>query len=257
MSIRPLNRSASLPARVAQELMRELLEGRFKPGDRLPTEQSLAETFGVSRNVVREAISRLRADGLIHSRQGVGAFVAEHAAATTLRIDTQELGEPATFLKLFELRAILEIAAAEMAATRRTEDDLKEIESLLERLRQADEWRAEGVDVDLAMHRAIARASQNDYIAVFVSFLSGHMRRSIMAARQRNVLTAIVDVTIAEHAAIVDAVRARDAEGAGRAMRRHIVNAAARLGLPRLDMPHLDMPRSGASAPEPPATTRG
>jgi GntR family transcriptional regulator, transcriptional repressor for pyruvate dehydrogenase complex len=242
MKIRPLDRSASLPARVAQELMREILEGRFEPGGRLPTEQSLAETFGVSRNVVREAISRLRGDGLVHSRQGVGAFVAENAASATLRIDTQDLGEPATFLKLFELRAVLEIAAAEMAATRRTEDDLREIEALLERLRQADEWRAEGVDVDLAMHRAIARASHNDYVAVFVSFLSEHMRRSIMAARQRNALAAIVEVTIAEHAAIVDAVRARDAEAAGRSMRDHIVNAAARIGLPRLVVPRPDAP---------------
>ena len=195
---------------------------------------------------MREAISRLRADGLVHSRQGVGAFVADGAASATLRIDPQELGEPETFLKLFELRAVLEIAAAEMAATRRTEDDLKEIEALLERLRQADEWRAEGVDVDLAMHRAIARASHNDYVAVFVSFLSEHMRRSIMAARQRNALAAIVEVTIAEHAAIVEAVRAGDAEAAGRSMHDHIVNAAARLGLPPLDVPRANGPMPAA-----------
>src|SRR3954465_1742108 len=102
-----VNRGPHLSTLVASSISREIAQGRLKPGDQLPTEQALATTFGVSRNVVREAIARLRSEGRIWSQQGRGAFVAETANTTVLTIDQDVLQQGNAFLSLFELRRIL------------------------------------------------------------------------------------------------------------------------------------------------------
>ena len=86
-----VNRGPHLSTLVASSISREIAQGRLKPGDQLPTEQALATTFGVSRNVVREAIARLRSEGRIWSQQGRGAFVVEASNATVLTIDYEAL----------------------------------------------------------------------------------------------------------------------------------------------------------------------
>src|SRR5882762_8004748 len=112
MKLPTIERHTHLPARVANLITQEIQAGRLKLGDQLPTEQALATSLGVSRNVVREAIARLRSEGIVQSRQGVGAFLARTAAAATLRIDAEVLKDLEEFQHVFELRAILEIRAA-------------------------------------------------------------------------------------------------------------------------------------------------
>src|SRR5688572_14483524 len=119
-----VNRGPHLSTLVASSISREIAEGRLKPGDQLPTEQALAQTFGVSRNVVREAIARLRSEGRIWSQQGRGAFVTDAANTTVLTIDYDALQQGNAYLSLFELRGILEVEAAALAAKRRTSEDL-------------------------------------------------------------------------------------------------------------------------------------
>ncbi|RUU60439.1 GntR family transcriptional regulator, partial [Mesorhizobium sp. M2C.T.Ca.TU.002.02.1.1] len=99
-----VNRGPHLSTLVASSISREIAQGRLKPGDQLPTEQALATTFGVSRNVVREAIARLRSEGRIWSQQGRGAFVADATNATVLTIDYETLQRADSFRNLFELR---------------------------------------------------------------------------------------------------------------------------------------------------------
>lgn len=232
MKMGTLERIPQLPSRIAAQIFQEIAEGRLKPGDRLPTEQALAETFGVSRNVVREAISRLRSEGIVQSRQGVGAFVARATAGPSLRFDAEQLNDRMAFQNVFELRAILEIQAAGIAAQRRSEEQLADIFLQLERMRGAEKWEAGGVDADLEFHKAVARATGNPYIAMVIGFLSEHMRRSIMETRERSAgeVDHIVEITIAEHDAIHDAIAAGSGEEARSAMAHHIRNAAARLG---------------------------
>ena len=104
-----VNRGPHLSTLVASSISREIAQGRLKPGDQLPTEQALATTFGVSRNVVREAIARLRSEGRIWSQQGRGAFVVESNNPTVLTIDYEALQRADSFRNLFELRGILEV----------------------------------------------------------------------------------------------------------------------------------------------------
>ena len=124
MKDNPVGRDANLPVQVARRISGQILDGRLKPGDRLPTEQELAAIFDVSRNVVREAIARLRAEGIVRSRQGAGVFVVEMRAQPSLRLDAEELQGRQEIQMLFELRGVLEIAAAGFAAERRTEEGL-------------------------------------------------------------------------------------------------------------------------------------
>ncbi|WP_191058433.1 FadR/GntR family transcriptional regulator [Geminicoccus harenae] len=231
MKIDALGRTPQLPSRIASRILQEIVEERLKPGDRLPTEQALADSFGVSRNVVREAISRLRSDGIIQSRQGVGAFVAR-TAVPTLRFDAEALADPSAFQALFELRAILEIRAASLAARRRTPEQLAALERALDRMRGTEKWASGGVDADLEFHKAVAEGTGNAYIRMAVSFLSEQVRVTIMETRARPEaeLGDIVEVTIAEHAAIHDAIAAQDPARAQDAMARHIHLAALRLG---------------------------
>jgi GntR family transcriptional regulator, transcriptional repressor for pyruvate dehydrogenase complex len=232
MKLDTLDRRPYLPSRVVQAIQREIIEGRLKLGDRLPGEQVLAGSFGVSRNVIREAIARLRSDGVVESRQGVGAFVVRDAAFPSLHIDPEIINDRALFNDVFELRGMLETRAAGLAAKRGSPQQHAAITIALDHMRK--EWNGDlGVDADLEFHRAVASATGNDYIAKVVSFVSEHMRESIFATRRRPgaEVEAIIRITIAEHEKIHDAILGQSPAEAREAMARHIMNAAARVGL--------------------------
>jgi len=227
-----LGRTPQLPSRVATAIATEIMDGRLPHGARLPTEQALAVKFGVSRSVIREAIARLRSDGMVRSRQGVGAFVVVDQETATLRIDADLMSDRLVFRNVFELRAILEIRAAGLAAVRGDAAQLAAVSEAMDRMRNASNWLTEGVPADLDFHRTVAAASGNPYMAMMVGFLSGQMRESIMFMRenQSDVAGSMIATNIAEHTAIHDAVVAHDPEAAVAAMRTHIMNAARRLG---------------------------
>src|ERR1700677_5088733 len=205
--ISALGRMPQLPARVAAAITQEIVEGRLKQGDRLPAEQALAERFEVSRNVVREAIAMLR-------------------------IDVKLMNDRIVFRNVFELRAIIEIRAAGLAALRADDQGLAAISGALERMRTSKSWNDDGVAADLEFHRVIAQATGNPYISMIVSGLSGQMHQSIMFIRhnQNDIDQTEAAMNISEHVAIYEAISSRSPKAAREAMRRHITNAARRLG---------------------------
>ena len=101
-----------LTDQIAQVLATRIRDGQFLPGERLPTEKDMAELFGVSRSVVREAVSMLKYDGLVETRQGSGVFVNSNPNTRSFRIECGLLGGPADLRAVFELRGIVESAAA-------------------------------------------------------------------------------------------------------------------------------------------------
>lgn len=220
-----------LPAQVAASIRREIVRGRLTPGDKLPTEQQLATLLGVSRNVVREGIAELRNAGLVISRQGVGAFVAAPELSPTLRLDPSELRAPEDYRSLFDLRLILETGAAELAAKHRTDKDLDEIERCYNGMLNAGIWSEDGLDHDIAFHRAVAEAAHNGFLLLFIAFVSNHLKSSIRLTRERSQETELQSVTVAEHVDILAALREGDPDAARNAMRRHLENAANRIGL--------------------------
>lgn len=232
MRINAIDRPVRLPARIAEALTREIEEGRLKPGDRLPTEQYLAENFAVSRNVVREAIAQLRSAGLVKSRQGLGTIVADGGEAERgFHIDLDQ-GDGNASQYVYELRLGIEVQAADFAARRGDAALLRAVSETFERMRDAERWQAEGVDLDIEFHLAIARASGNPLIVDAIGYLAGGMRKTIVATRERSgeVIGEVKRLTLDEHAAIRDAIIGHDPAAAREAMMRHITNAAHRLG---------------------------
>jgi GntR family transcriptional regulator, transcriptional repressor for pyruvate dehydrogenase complex len=231
MKIRRIGRAAHLPAQVAGEIAAQIMSGRIKPGERLPTEPQLASRFGVSRTVVREAIARLRSEGVVRSKQGAGVFVIEAGSQPTLRIDRELLHDRSHFRNLFELRAMLEIHTAGLAAERRDEPAIVAIAAALQHLQGVPGSDPASVDADLDFHGAIAQATGNTFIAAFIRFISSQIRESIVATRRHTDPEKSVRTTYAEHAAIYEAIRQGDPAAARRAMRKHIAHAMVRLGV--------------------------
>ncbi|HYZ26404.1 MAG TPA: GntR family transcriptional regulator, partial [Geminicoccaceae bacterium] len=156
MDFELVGRSARLPVEIARRIEEAIRLGRYKPGERLPTETALATGFGVSRNVVREAIARL--NGLVRTRQGLGAFVEELHNDAGFRIAADSIAEPSALHHLYELRLELEAGAAALAAARHAKKELERIAAALDLLAAALERDALGVEANFAFHRAIALA---------------------------------------------------------------------------------------------------
>ena len=226
-----VSRGPHLPALVASSISREIAQGRLRSGDRLPTEHALATTFGVSRTVVREAIAKLRSEGRVWSQQGRGAFVADTANPTVLSIDHDALQNGDAFASLFELRGILEVHAAALAARRRSKDDLAHMQGALATMTASPYGSVQWLKKDLEFHIAVARATGNAYIVQFVGFVSGRVRDSILVASGSHASDEMARATLVEHEMILVAVMAGDPVAAQEAMRVHLDNAAARAGV--------------------------
>lgn len=238
-----IQRLEHLPAKIAATIGQEIAAGRLKGGEKLPTEHELAKTFGVSRSVVREAIAQLRNEGLLDTRQGVGAFVLEAQRRPVIRIDSTDLSNPESFRSLFQLRMPLEVEAAGLAALHHTTEDLQRLDDALGIMRDMDtRWTTEGMQADLAFHCALAQGTQNEYYSMFVGFVGEKIANTIAVARARAELETIVQLTVDEHTAIRDAVASGDMMQARTAMRAHILGAASRLGL-QVDSPTGDAKR--------------
>lgn len=228
----PIPRGATLSTEVAERLRSAIRRRDIVGGDnKLPSEAILAKAYGVSRPVIREAMSLLKSDGLVISHQGRGQFVNPEGSSVFRldpSVDTDEdLGE------LFEFLLAVEVPATRLAAQRRGADDLEAIRLAYQRLYDTTREAGDGSNEDSAFHRAIVRASHNRYFITFADFLDTRVRRLIRTARKntRNRSIDLVWQVQNEHQAILEAIEAGDADRASAAATRHLTNAATRLAL--------------------------
>ncbi len=225
-----VSRGPHLPTLVASSLTREIAQGRLKPGDQLPTEQALASTFGVSRNVVREAIARLRFEGRVWSQQGRGAFVSDSAPASVLKIEHDDNQPKDTFVALFQFRSIIEVQGAALAARLRTEADLGRMRDAVDTMAGAIYGSVAWLNGDVEFHQTIAAATHNPYLVQVVGFVSERVRESIlMVGEHRSDDMAVA--TEREHRLILAAIEAQDEARAQQTMQAHLAGAATRVGL--------------------------
>lgn len=229
-----LDRKPRLTDEIAQSLTGAILEGRLKPGDQLPTEQALAGSFGVARTVVREAISRLKHDGLITARQGIGAFVAEPSARTAFRISPACFEKRRELLKILQLRTGISAEAASLAAELRSERQLAELRAafgaMTESISESAEAAERRVAAEVTFYSCIAAASDNPYIQQFLSMLDARLTEELQSVVIKNARAAEWGTEVlGEHRAVLEAIEARQAEAAARAARQHYENAARRL----------------------------
>src|SRR5919201_2186206 len=157
---RPLPPPRSLAHELIARLTADITSGNIRPGARLPTEQELIAATGVSRTVVREAVAALRAEGLVVTRQGVGAFVPENARRP-LRIDVDPLSPLRAVLDVMELRTGIEIEAAGLAAARGSPSHIRKIVDCFEAVEAALKRGEDAIAQDFALHCSIADATGN------------------------------------------------------------------------------------------------
>lgn len=224
-------RPRSLAHEVVDALTGRIRAGTLATGEKLPTEAAIMEEFGVSRTVVREAISRLQAAGLVDTRHGVGTFVVGMGDPSTFRIAPEQLGTLRDVIAVLELRIAVETECAALAAVRRTPENVATLRSALGAFMAALEEGRDAVGPDFQFHLEIARATQNHHFADLMATLGGSM---IPRARLEppGPLTperqAYLRRVNAEHESIVDAIARQDPEAARAAMRTHLANSRER-----------------------------
>jgi DNA-binding FadR family transcriptional regulator len=225
IQLQPLAAPGNLTSELVRRLSDEIRGGALKAGDRLPTEQELMRQTGVSRTVVREAIAALKAEGLVQTRQGVGAFVGQPDMQATFRISAEEAESIPQVLMILELRIAVEAEAAAIAAERRTPLALGLIADAHAGFVAAVAEGEVAVEADFAFHRAVLEATGNPYFPRLLQFLGQLIipRQAVRGAlADADSRAAYLARITAEHAAVLDAIAARDAKGAEAAMRAHL-----------------------------------
>lgn len=214
----------SLAAKISSALRRDLTEGVFRPGDRLPSESALTREYSVSRTVVREAIAILRADGLVEARKGAGVFAVEAKAAKELPFNDLAVGRISSIIELLELRTVFEIESAGLAASRRSAVQAEEI---VDAHRRVGDCLTAGLptrDADFEFHLAIAQATQNRRFPEFLQLIRsgiiprGELQGAAPGSRPKDYNLHLQE----EHGKIVDAIIEGDADAARQYMASHL-----------------------------------
>lgn len=211
------------------QILEQIVSGKLAEGTKLPSENEICASFGVSRPVVREALRKLQSDGLVYARQGVGSFVKKRPPQGL--IEFGGVNDVAGLLRCFEARTAIEGTTARMAAERAGLRHHREIENALKMLEDGIVGGDIADKADLEFHMAIARASGNEIFVTILTSLHGVMSKSMKVAlnitrggspeRARKVLL--------EHRQIYDAIIGRDAESAELLMRYHLHQARQRV----------------------------
>ncbi len=220
--------SISLTDRITAALHDDIVNGKYEPGRQLPSGRELSESFGVSITVIREALSRLKSDGLVAPHQGKGVFVEDDAKARPFRLALP--GRQTSLEHIFELRIAVEAQAAVLAAHRRTSRDLKEMAKCLKAMEPSRNPFDRALLSDIDFHLAIARATQNPLIVGFMEFLQPHLHESISRARSDSAAKPGAEALAYDnHCAIYDAIKASDPQRARLATLRVLESSLQRL----------------------------
>ncbi|WP_019142321.1 FadR/GntR family transcriptional regulator [Noviherbaspirillum massiliense] len=222
--------SAKMPDRVTATLSELIRSGEYPAKSRLPSEMEMARQFGVSRTVIREAVSRLKSEGLVESRQGSGVFVREIGPDTPFRIDPAVVESILSVLQVVELRRGLEAEMAALAAERASKVQIAAIGVKLRAIDRAVAAGKDGVDADMEFHRSIARATGNPHFQALWDFLSQFLKKAMTITRAWEATREESNEQVRdEHQAIFDTITRRDPEAARSAARHHMEMSARRI----------------------------
>jgi DNA-binding FadR family transcriptional regulator len=228
----PARRRGGLVGEVVDSLGGHIRDGRLRAGDKLPTETEIMASHAVSRTVVREAMSRLQAAGLVQTRHGIGTFVLPPPDAGNFRIGSASFATVADVISVLELRISLETEAAGLAAQRRSSENLDAMESELNAFHDSIRSQSDAVPSDLRFHLEVARATGNRHFADLMSYLGTmvipRMRINSAGSAPEGRLAYLQRIN-SEHESIYIAIRNQDAEAARAAMRMHLSNSRERL----------------------------
>lgn len=234
-------KAVSMADELFAKLETSILSGVLQPGEQMPTQKVIAESEQVSRTVVREAVARLEAQGLVVARQGSGVYVAEDARYRAFQVTRNELSELADVIRLLETRLAIEAEMAAFAAARRTTEDIGAMRAALRHMAQVSDDPIAAAAADVQFHLAIARATRNDYFVRLIDFLGLRLvppRNLYLRDQPSDAHQAYVAKVRAEHEAILDAISRMDVPRARQAAWDHMqesLNRHSELSDPELE----------------------
>lgn len=222
-----------LTERVVTDLRDQIRNGKLVPGERLPSEAKLIDAYGVSRTVIREAVSALKVEGLLASRQGAGVFVLEpksssKPASLPFGGSYEQLSD---IIEVLELRMAVEIEAAALACQRMTYAHQAKIFEALQRMTKEVAEGHLGADADFMFHLSIAEATNNSHYVEFLKFLGNKTiprARITRTAENPDDRQHYLERLLEEHRQIFDAISSRDPQQARNAMRAHLTQSLSR-----------------------------
>ncbi len=224
ITFQAIQRSGTLSSRLVQQIETLIRQRHLQPGDRLPPERELALQFGVSRTVIREAVAALAAKNLLEALPGGGAVVRSPDAKSvsqSLSLFLHSSQETYSYAKVHEVRRLLEVEIAGLAAERRTEDDLRILEDVLQTL-TASADRTQFAAHDVAFHAALAQATHNKLFVLLLDSLAD----VLLEVRERGFdVPGTPERAQQHHQAILDEVRRGDVSAARQAMQAHLEEA--------------------------------
>lgn len=227
-----VRRPRGLVTEVVDSLGDSIREGQLKPGTKLPSEAEIMSHFGVSRTVVREAISKLQASSLVETRHGIGTFVLAPQDAGNFKIAAADFTTIADVISVLELRISLESETAGLAALRRTPDNLLAMKTALDAFQESIQQDSDAVPPDFQFHMEVAKATGNRHFADLMTYLGTMI---IPRTRVNTTLNApegrlqYLQRVHSEHENIFRAIQKQDVEAARAAMRKHLSNSRERL----------------------------
>ena len=228
---RPRKRSRNLAHTLVEGIGAQIQSQQLRPGDKLPTESVIMQTYGVSRTVVREALSRLQAAGLVETHHGIGTFVLEARLGVSFRLDPADIATAVDVLSVLELRISFETESAGLAAARRSDAQLAQMRAALDDFDANVMVAGDTVSPDFRFHLLIANATGNRYFTDVMSHLGAALipRTRINSSKlPTDQLAHYLRRVNREHEEIYAAIARQDAESARAAMRLHLTNSRER-----------------------------
>jgi GntR family transcriptional repressor for pyruvate dehydrogenase complex len=212
---------------IKDQLQRMILDGNLKVGDKLPSTKEMSESFGVGRSTTREALSALKAMGLIEIRQGGGCRVIRRAPEEIVlpELDSLKMNRD-TLLELLEARHSLEVSNASVAAIKRTEEDLDQFKVLISEMDYSVGQDIEGERADLLFHLTLARATHNSILVRLFESIANQLETAIKEIRRVELYAnrQVAERLYLDHSAIYEAVSLQDPELAAQRMKQHLLH---------------------------------
>jgi GntR family transcriptional repressor for pyruvate dehydrogenase complex len=223
-AFRKVKTSERLFLEVTRQIEDQIIEGKLKPGDMLPAERVMAEQFGVSRTVIREAMKALELRGLVEVQHGRGVMVVRPSADSVADSVLRFLKiEESPIWSLHELRSILEVEIAGLAAERHTDEDLQTLDELFTKMSVSVDVPGKYVEYDFEFHRALAKAAHNPLLPLVLEPYVTLMREARrLGATVRDAPKRSIEV----HRPVLEAIKKRDGAAARLAMREHFAYVA-------------------------------
>jgi GntR family transcriptional repressor for pyruvate dehydrogenase complex len=210
---------------IKDQLHQMIIDGKLKVGDKLPSTKEMSESFGVGRSTTREALSALKAMGLIEIRQGGGCRVIRNSPqdVTLPELDSLRMNRE-ILLELLEARQSLEVSNASIAAIKRTDEDLAEFKSLIVDMERSVGQDVEGERTDLLFHLTLAKATHNSIMLRLFESIANQLETAIREVRRVELYAnqQVAEKLYLEHLAIYEAVAMGDSELAGLRMKQHL-----------------------------------